>query len=389
MKLDHRPVVHTLPVGGFANQMIRTMAAFSIAERVENCRLSNIRLPDWGIDHPAVPSAGGLTAGYHHPRIMQLRVDTLVQNLRMGNIERVEISSYAQHLDNFLPVDFYRALFADSVQDVPVFERTQVVINIRGAEVLDARHPDYTLVPIEFYRYVVERTGLEPVFMGQLENNGYVARLKSAFPAARYVPSRGAMHDFALMRRAHNIIVSVSTFSWLAAYLSHASRIFVPLTGLYSPAQFPEIDLLPLDDPRYEYHLFPINYAVPVEEHESAHAAIRDRWVAASPSDIVRIRRTQPVVCLDKEKFFRKLDEDFYLRTYGDVREAVQSGAVKSALEHYVTQGFYQRRLPFRFDRVAYVRRYVEAAMAVANGGFAHPLHHFIEVGEAAGYTPF
>ena len=389
MPLEHSPVVHVLPVGGFANQMIRAMAAYSISERVEQCRLSNLQLPEWGMNHPEIPGAGGLTAGFHSPRLMQLRVDTLIQNLRMGNIERVEISGYSQHLDNFLPVDFNRSLFPDTTPGVPTFGEEDLIINIRGAEILDARHPDYTLLPIQYYRFIIELTGLRPVFMGQLDENLYIRRLKAMFPRAEYLPSRGPMHDFALIRRARNIIIAVSTFSWLAAYLSHARRIFVPLTGFLSPVQFPEIDLLPLADPRYVYHLFPINYAVPVEEHAAAHAALRDRWCPVSPHEIERIRRIHPASALDKNLFFGKFDPDFYLRSYADVRDGVASGATKSALHHYVTVGFYQRRLPFRFDRVAYVRKYPDAALLVARGEFAHPLHHYVAVGEAAGCEPF
>src|SRR6185437_3810679 len=124
-------------------------------------------------------------------------------------------------------------------------------------------HPDYTLIPVEFYTALVAETGLRPVFMGQIGANSYIERLRRAFPDARFIPSRGPLRDFEIIRRSRNVIVSVSTFSWLAAWLSDADRIFLPMTGFYNPAQFPEIDLLPLHDPRYRFYLFPVNYAVP------------------------------------------------------------------------------------------------------------------------------
>jgi hypothetical protein len=318
-----------------------------------------------------------------------LRIDTIVHNLRMGNVERVEIASYAQHLDNFLPVEFYRSLFPDTAGDVPAYGRGHLVINIRGAEILDARHPDYPLIPIEFYRHIIERTGLRPVFMGQIDANPYMDEIRRTFPAAEFVPSRGALHDFALIRRAKNIVVCVSTFSWLAAFLSHAEKIILPVTGLFSPAQFPEVDLLPLNDSRYEFHLFPINYAVPVNDYESAHRAMNGRWKQVFAADIARIRRVHPEVSVDRGKFLRRFDPDFYLRAYSDVRDAVAKGTLRSAFEHYVTEGYYQRRMPFQFDRVAYVRRHIDAALAIANGQYAHPLHHYLEVGEQAGFRPF
>lgn len=383
-----RPIVHVFPVGDIGNQMIRAMAAMRIAHDVENCRLSNIELAQWGLNYPSLAADGGPTLRFDHPRVMELPVAQIVQNLRVGTLLRVEIASYAQHMGNFLPAEAYRAAFPDLADNAPSFDVDSIVINIRGADVLSGAHPDYTLVPIEFYRQIVDECGLRPVFMGQLSDNPYVSELRRRFPTALFIPSGGALHDFSLIRRAHHIVVSVSTFAWCAAFLSRATRVVMPVTGFYSPAQFPEIDLLPLDDPRYEFHLFPINYAVPVEAYAAAHAAMLGHWRRVTPHELLEIRRRWPRMPVDKERFFAQLDADFYLATYPDVRAAVASGAHASALDHYVTAGFYQRRLPFRFDRIAYVRKHVDAAVAVANGHYAYPLHHYIERGSALGYEP-
>jgi hypothetical protein len=389
MHADFRPVVHLFPVGDIGNQMIRAMVALRIAREVEECRLSNIALPQWGMSHPNIPASGGLSVRFDHPRIMELPIEQVVQNLRAGNLERIEIASYAQHMRNFLPVDAYRDLLPDLAEDAPAFGSDSIVINIRGAEILREAHPDYTLVPVEFYREIVSASRLDPVFMGQLADNPYVAELRRAFPRATFIPSRGPLHDFSLIRRAHNVVVAVSTFSWCAAFLSRAARVVLPVTGFYSPAQFPEIDLLPLEDPRYEFYLFPVNYAVPVEECARAHRAIERHWRRVTPADLAAIRRRWPRVPVNKERFFELLDAQYYLASYPDVGAAVSSGARASALDHYVKEGFYQRRLPFRFDRVAYVRKYVDAALAIAAGEYAHPLHHFVERGRDAGYEPY
>ncbi len=389
MQEDFRPVVHLFPVGDIGNQMIRAMAALRIAREVEDCRLSNIQLPQWGMNHPNIPPSGGLSVRFDHPRIMELPAEQMVQNLRAGNLERVEIASYAQHMRNFLPVEAYRESFPDLGADAPSFGADSIVINIRGGETLREAHPDYTLVPVEFYREIVSASKLQPVFMGQLEENPYLAELRGAFPQATFIPSRGPLHDFSLIRRAHNIVVAVSTFSWCAAFLSRAARVVLPVTGFYSPAQFPEIDLLPLEDARYEFHLFPVNYAVPVEEFARAHRAIQGHWRRVTPDELAAIRRRWPRVPVDKERFVELFDTQYYLSTYPDVRAAVSSGARASALDHYVKEGFYQRRLPFRFDRVAYVRKYVDVAVAIAAGEYAHPLHHFVERGRDAGYEAY
>lgn len=86
------------------------------------------------------------------------------------------------------------------------------------------------------------------------------------------------MTDFAALRNSKNIVVSVSTFSWLAAWLSNADRIFMPLTGFYNPAQYSRAHLIPSGDPRYVYYQFPINYAVKDEDIEAAHRSLIGQW---------------------------------------------------------------------------------------------------------------
>jgi hypothetical protein len=375
-----RPIIHVAGSGNIGNQMIRAMSAMSIAERVEGARLSGISLPEWNILHPVIPRSSGVLETFSSARHMDINADHLVQMMRMGRIHRIELSSYAQHLSNFLPVEYYRNIFIDPRLDIPKFGENDLVINIRGGETLRAIHADYTLVPVEFYQEVVSQTKLRPVFMGQIDSNPYTDRLRQVFPNAEYLPSQGVMEDFSIIRNAKNIIISVSTFSWLAAWLSNADRIILPVSGFLSPTQFSEIDLLPTNDPRYEYYLFPINYAVPVDQHEAAHRAMNGLWRKIAPEDISSIRRKMPEVVVDRGKYISRFDEEFYLSTYPDVKRAVETGrSFKSGLDHYSVTGFYAGRLPFSFNRVEYVIKYPQAAVAIANGAYMNPLHHYIE----------
>ena len=94
---------------------------------------------------------------------------------------------------------------------------------VRAGEIVDGAFGHYPLTPVAFYAELVERTGLRPVFMGQTEPNAYTDRLRQQFPDAQFLASLGPERDFALIRRSKNIVVGVSTFVWLAAWLSHAA----------------------------------------------------------------------------------------------------------------------------------------------------------------------
>jgi hypothetical protein len=64
------------------------------------------------------------------------------------------------------------------------------------------------------------------------------------------------MADFGVLRASRHLCVAISTFSWLAAWLSEARTIHLPVAGALHPRQRPDMDLLPVADPRYRFHLF-------------------------------------------------------------------------------------------------------------------------------------
>jgi hypothetical protein len=376
------PVVHVLTQGNMANQMIQYLVAARLASLVPGCAVSHVDLPDWGIRHPLIPETGG-------PKLLvegqQVDLQGIASRMREGAVERVELLAYGQWMTNFPSrADCQRIFPPDPAY--PGFGPDKLVCNIRGGEVLDARHPDYTLLPVGFYGELIARTGLSPVFMGQIEDNCYCRELAQAFPKAEFQPSRGAYADFQSFRNSANLVVGVSTFSWLAAWLSEASRVALPVSGLFHPVQSPDVHLLPLNDPRYSFHLFPINYAVPVSEHRSAHAPLQGLWRQMRPEAIGALR-AGPRWPRRVEAAGPLLDERFYLATYPDVASVVSEGSM-TALQHYYQHGHAEGRRAFPFDKAWYSRAYPIAAFEVGQGDYADLEHHYVEIGRARGYRP-
>jgi len=74
----------------------------------------------------------------------------------------------------------------------------------------------------------------------------------------RYKPeivSSDQINDFQFLMSFDNIVISQSTFSWWAAFLSDASNIVVPqtLNGIWGSETRPDINLKVLDDSRYKH----------------------------------------------------------------------------------------------------------------------------------------
>jgi len=51
---DCGPIFHVEPRGGLGSRMFQYLIALKFQELVSNCRISNVRIPEWDIDHPPI-----------------------------------------------------------------------------------------------------------------------------------------------------------------------------------------------------------------------------------------------------------------------------------------------------------------------------------------------
>jgi hypothetical protein len=291
-------------------------------------------------------------------------------------------------MDNFLEVSVYREVFK-APESYEGFDERYLVCNIRGGDALTSENPHYPVLPPDFYRDLARDTGLELVFMGQLGNDSYTTSLRERFPDATFRPSRGAVGDFETIRNSKNIVLSVSTFSWLAAWLSNAKQIFLPVAGFYNIAHFKQIDLIPLNDRRYRFYLFPHYVAADLDQLPISHAALAGLWREVDRAMVESYRREFPRFAVAKADLMDAFDEGYYLKQYEDVRIAVQDEKVlRSGLDHYDEHGFEEGRRPFRLDPIWYQSQYPTAALEVGQGDFAGFHEHYVRIGRKRGYIP-
>lgn len=85
------------------------------------------------------------------------------------------------------------------------------------------------------------------------------------------------------------------------------------------------------------------------------------------------------------------VDEAWYRQRYSDVDEAIRSGLLSSAMQHYRERGYFEHRFPYAIavDAEWYGAEYHDAAGAIAQGLFASAQHHFEEVGFKEGRLPY
>lgn len=84
------------------------------------------------------------------------------------------------------------------------------------------------------------------------------------------------------------------------------------------------------------------------------------------------------------------VDEDYYLKTYEDINDAIKSGKIFSAKEHYVNNGYFENRLPrfFQVDEDWYLSHYQDVGDAINEGKWGSGQAHFTAAGYAEGRYP-
>jgi len=380
------PVFHVEPVGSLAHRMIQYMVALRFASLVPGSRIANVHLPEWGIEHPPIDSPGPVEIASQHQHV---DMAGLTERARSGESRRVIYNGFGQRLENFPDVDFCRRMFRAPVVSPVRFDERYLVCHVRANEILYAgADPNYPLAPVEFYAGIVEQTGLIPVFMGQTAPNPYMDRIRARFPRAVILETRDTVLDFETIRQAKNIVFGVSIFAWLAAWLSHADRIFMAVNGLFNPMQYHLVDLLPFGDSRYYFHLFPINYAVPHTHHAAAHRRIAPFCRQVSHEVLLRQLQQAPRFDPPVTEMLAEFDPDYYLASQGDVAAVTGADNAEGARHHYQHFGVGERRPPFRLSPAWYAARYPMAALEVAQGDYSSFAHHYVAEGRARGYQP-
>ena len=80
-------------------------------------------------------------------------------------------------------------------------------------------------------------------------------------------------------------------------------------------------------------------------------------------------------------------DEEFYLQSYPDVREAYHGGTISDLRDHFVNDGYFEGRLGSLsdFDEKFYLETYPDIAAAIANGSIESAADHYMRAGAAEG----
>lgn len=248
-----RPALVLKPAGRMGNRLFQYFFCRSLVERVPGTDLFGASVPDYGFAAPEWPGRREDLVPF--TSVWKLDVEAIVAALeaRRG----VLIRSYLQRQDYFERQAcrrYYRELAVP--ETVPAVGDDCLLVHIRAGDLLIKGHPHYRPLPVGRIERAVSESGLRPVFVGQLHHDvPYVHEIRRRFRGETFLDPASVPVDFETIRRARNVMMSVSTFAWMAVFLSDAERIVMPRTGMFEdfPAEGDWPDLLLRDDPRVTF----------------------------------------------------------------------------------------------------------------------------------------
>jgi hypothetical protein len=267
-------------------------------------------------------------------------------------------------------------------EEAPGFGADDLVCSIRAGRGFQNMYEEHRNLPPSYYQFLSEVSGLNIVFFGDVRESQYTACLRDAVPNARFVQGKTFGYDFEMLRRSANVAAEINKFSWLAAWLSNASKIFLPIWGNFNPVVNSEHMLLPMDDHSYSFIFVPFSSAPDVDAKESYQSGdvpilLSDLSLMSSPELEAFMERAR--VNWPRQPRLSGFDPSFYCASYPDVANRLDQG-YSSALEHYIKEGFSSGYKPLAFNGLSYIEAHPDAAMLIAQGVYANPLEHFLDI---------
>lgn len=252
----NKPIIIVRHKGRLANRMFQLMLAIELSKKLGDAPVFGYDIPEWKITGPKPPILGMLPGEMFLISKHTFSLKNLLLLLEKKFVNGVVIEGWGMRLEYFGPPQRYRKLFQSTLVTPQVSDR-ELLINVRAEDILSGWHPEYFPMAFSYFEKVISITGLSPVFMGQIGEDNYSLALKKRFKNARFLPATSPMLDFQTIRSAQHIALSISSFSWLAAWLSEtAVTIHMPFAGLFKP-RIDGTNLVPLSDSRYRYYKVP------------------------------------------------------------------------------------------------------------------------------------
>jgi hypothetical protein len=244
------------PTGRLANRMFQLMLATELRRRLSTrVPIIGYDMPEWNLRSP--PHDGKVSSRFLLLKGHVFSLRRIAFAMEADLVDAVLIRGWGMRLEHYREPQIYAPLFKGQGVDFYVPDEDEVILHVRAEDILAGHHAEYFPMPMAYYEKIVETTSLRPVFMGQMRDSAYIELIRRRFPKAKFLPEASPVSDFQTIRHARHVALSISSFCWLAAWLSEtAVTVHMPVCGMFNPLSSAAL-LTPVNDPRYRFYNVP------------------------------------------------------------------------------------------------------------------------------------
>lgn len=250
-----------LPIrsGRVGNNLFQLSFAFYITSLLGNAKLVNFGIPEIGIQederYEFLVGEKSKTIDLSELEISQmLEKGTFGEFLRnFKGSELIKVRGLGKHPRIYLQSQEYLKSLVSHAVLPNTTNKDELVIHIRAGDLWrkfwqfkTARvHPDYSALPLDFYRLVMASRSRSVLMVCEPGiPRWYLNKLRNLIPGVEFKVQQSSIYmDFQTILNAREVCLSISTFSWMAAFLGKSKIVHFPLRGLFDINQRPDLDL--------------------------------------------------------------------------------------------------------------------------------------------------
>lgn len=160
---------------------------------------------------------------------------------------RIRVNGYFQRYEYYKPYENKIKKWLE-ITEKPLIEvgKDDIVLTVRRTW---NGYPLSECLPFKFYENILKQTKYDKVIIcTDTFSDPFFDNFKKYNPInADFTP----FEQFNIARTANKLVMSISTFSWWAAFLSNANEIYIPKFGGFDPKIRQDISLLITDNEKY------------------------------------------------------------------------------------------------------------------------------------------
>ncbi len=266
---------------GLGNHLFQLSFAFYLSELLPNSTIYHFGIPELGIpQHPDYPEVSlrevDFSISGQDDGMLALLNSSI--NATGGVVSTTGLGMSTKYFQG--SKDYLKSLISskplESESECNIDYKRNFLCHIRGSDIwerypmstpekrvskhLNFRkhpvHPNYSALPLSLYENIANSNGKSPIFLVERANpTWYLKLISKRFGKKSILFSGTVERDFSLLRTSSEVVLGISTFSWMAAFLGGAEIIHMPIRGLFDPNERTDLDLAIPERDVKEYRL--------------------------------------------------------------------------------------------------------------------------------------